>query len=429
MYTKNSFVHRYSWYGWFVCCLAASFYCYEYLLRIEPSVMEVQLRQHFLSLSASGLGLLSSMYYWAYTPMQALVGVMTDRYGPRRTLTVAIGFCVIGTLIFGGTQFVYLAAVGRFLVGCGSAFAFVGVLKLVAMWLPERHFAVFAGVTTSLGMLGALCGDIGMTWMVHRLGWHEVLMLSAVVGVILVPIFYFFVHERLIQEPASAVDEGFKHYFMGFIQLLKNKDILIAGIIGCLMYLSLSAFGEMWGIPFLQRVMPGHHVVASTLNAMVFLGWLIGGPMSGLLSQHFKSRRQLLIWGSIAAALCFTFILYNPNVSSLAMGVLLFLFGIFCSPQVLCFAVGRDYVNVKLAASAAGAINMLVMVSGMILQPLMSRMLDWAWHGQMLDGLRLYSVNDYRVAMSILPVALIISAVLAYFMRESFTEGAVVDQE
>lgn len=389
--------------------------------------MEIPLRQHFLSLSASGLGLLSSMYYWAYTPMQALVGVMTDRYGPRKTLTLAIGLCVIGTFIFAGTQVVYLAAVGRFLVGCGSAFAFVGVLKLVAMWLPERLFPVFAGVTTSLGMLGALCGDIGMTWMVHHLGWYEVLMLSAFVGIALIPIFYFFVHERLIHEPLSIFHESFGHYFKGFISLLKNKNIIVAGIIGCLMYLSLSAFGEMWGIPFLQRVLPGKHVLASTLNSLVFLGWLIGGPVSGVLSQYFKSRRQLLIWGSIAAAICFSIIMYDPSISTVGMGTLLFLFGVFCSPQVLCFAIGRDYVNVAMAASAAGAINMLVMVSGMLLQPLMSRMLDWAWHGQMSGGLREYSVNDYRIAMTILPVALIVSAVLAYFMKESFHEVRNID--
>ena len=84
-------------------------------------------------------------------------------------------------------------------------------------------------------------------------------------------------------------------------------------------------------------------------------------------------------------------------------------------------------MHLKSAASAAAAINMLVMVSGMLLQPLMSRILDWAWSGQMSAGLREYSVNDYRIALTILPVALIISAVLAYFMRESFGQGTSID--
>jgi MFS family permease len=424
LYTKKTLVKRFHWYGWFICCLAALFYCYEYLLRIQPSVMEVQLRHHFLGLSASGFGLLSSMYYWAYTPMQVVVGVMTDRYGPKRVLTLAILLCALGTYIFGATQDVYIAAFGRFMVGCGSSFAFVGVLKLAAMWLPEDHFPLFAGITTSLGMLGALTGDIAMTWMVHNFGWQHVIMWSVVAGVVLIPIFFLFVQEKIIHEPFHKPRDGFKVYFSRFWVLLKNRDMLITGVIGCLMYLSLSAFGEMWGIPFLQRVMPDQHLAASTLNSMVFLGWLVGGPLSGALSQLFQTRRKMLLIGSVGATVVFTFILVNPFVSTLTMALLLFVFGVFCSVQILCFAVARDYVDVKSAATATGVINMLVMVSGMLLQPLMSRMLDWAWSGQMMHGLRVYSVHDYRVAMAIMPVAMLISAVLALVMKESYKPGS-----
>ena len=69
--------------GWLICTLGAIFYSYEYLLRITPSVMEGALRHHF-SLSATGFGLLSASYYYAYVPMQLPVGLLMDRYGPRR---------------------------------------------------------------------------------------------------------------------------------------------------------------------------------------------------------------------------------------------------------------------------------------------------------------------------------------------------------
>lgn len=420
MYTKKTLVKRFHWYGWFICSLAALFYCYEYLLRIEPSVMAPQLRHHFLALSAGGLGLLSSMYYWAYTPMQVVVGVMTDRYGPKRVLTLAILLCTLGTFIFGDTTNVYYAALGRFLVGMGSAFAFVGVLKLAAMWLPEKHFALFAGITVSLGMLGALTGDIGMTWMVHQIGWHHVIIWSVIIGIVLVPIFFLFVQEKIIHEPFHKPSDSFKVYFVRFWELLKKRELILTGVIGCLMYLALSAFGEMWGIPFLQRVMPSHNLAASTLNSMVFLGWLVGGPLNGWLSQVVRSRRRLLIFGSMGGFISFSIILIHPQMPPVMMGALLFIFGIFTSTQVLCFAIGRDYVDVKLAATAASVINMLVMISGMILQPLMSRVLDWAWSGQMVNGLRVYTVNDYRIAMLILPVAMLVSFVLSLLIKESY---------
>lgn len=382
--------------------------------------MAPQLRHHFLALSAGGLGLLSSMYYWAYTPMQVVVGVMTDRYGPKRVLTLAILLCTVGTFIFGDTHNVFFAAFGRFLVGMGSAFAFVGVLKLAAMWLPEKFFPLFAGITVSLGMLGALMGDIGMTWMVHQMGWQHVILCSVAVGVLLIPIFFIFVQEKIIHEPFHKPSDNFKVYFVRFWELLKKRELIITGVIGCLMYLALSAFGEMWGIPFLQRVMPSQHLAASTLNSMVFLGWLVGGPLNGWLSQLMKSRRKLLIIGSLGGFISFSAILIHPVMPPYLMAILLFVFGVFTSTQVLCFAIGRDYVDVKLAATAASVINMLVMISGMVLQPLMSRVLDWAWSGQMAGGLRIYTINDYRIAMLILPAAMLISFVLALMIKESY---------
>ena len=75
-----------TWLAWAICGLGALYYAYEYLLRITPSVMEHALREHF-SLSATGFGLLSAFYYYAYVPMQVPVGVLMDRFGPRRLLS------------------------------------------------------------------------------------------------------------------------------------------------------------------------------------------------------------------------------------------------------------------------------------------------------------------------------------------------------
>src|SRR5437899_1255372 len=110
--------------AWLICALGALYYSYEYLLRISPSVMELPLRHHF-NLSATGFGLLSAFYYYAYVPLQIPVGILLDRYGPRILLTFACFICVLGTFLFAGTQVFWIAASGRFLVGFGSAFAFV----------------------------------------------------------------------------------------------------------------------------------------------------------------------------------------------------------------------------------------------------------------------------------------------------------------
>lgn len=405
-------------YAWLVCGLAALFYCYEYLLRIEPSIMVVSLMKSF-HIDAGGLGVLSAMYYYAYTPLQAVVGITTDHYGPKRVLTIAVMLCAVGSFTFGVTHNLYIAGIGRFLIGAGSAFAFVGVLKLAAMWLPKNRFAIFAGVATSLGMLGAMFGDIGMSMAVRDLGWHSVVMCSAFIGVILIPIFLFFVHEKTARtKHKEAMSATLKQSIISFIKCFGNRQLLIAGTIGCMLYLSLSVIAEMWGIAFLQQAMHSTKVIASTYNAAIFAGWLIGAPLSGWLSDRFSTRKKLIIIGSLCAALTFSALLIWPEMNAVILYAVLLLFGIFSSVEILCFALARDNVPYRLTATAMGVVNMIIMFGGVIFQPLVGWILEKSWQGHMAQGVQVYTISDYRHALIIIPIAMLIAAMVAYFIKE-----------
>ena len=142
---QEQFDSKALWFGWFVCLLTAIFYCYEYILRIVPSVMTGPLMEHF-NLSALGFGWLSDSYLIAYTAMQLFVGPSLDYWGLRKMLLLALLSCVIGSFIFSFAAFYpsfILAFSGRFLIGFGSAFAFVGVLRIASIWLPKQYFSFF----------------------------------------------------------------------------------------------------------------------------------------------------------------------------------------------------------------------------------------------------------------------------------------------
>src|SRR5687768_14654147 len=92
-------VGKASKYGVFLVILGALFYCYEYFLRIAPSVMYTNLTEYF-KIDGALFGTLSAFYYYAYTPMQLLVGVILDRYSTKRVITLAILCCAIGGGLF-----------------------------------------------------------------------------------------------------------------------------------------------------------------------------------------------------------------------------------------------------------------------------------------------------------------------------------------
>jgi MFS family permease len=413
---------RYKKIGWFICSLAALFYCYEYLLRIAPSVMVTNLMRTF-HITAGSLGLLAAMYYYAYTPLQAVVGMFVDYFGPRRILMLAIVLCAIGSWLFTISHSIYLAGIGRFLIGFGSAFAFVGVLKLAAIWLPHKRFATFVGITTGLGMLGAMIGDIVMSHAINAIGWRQLMLLGVYVGVVLLILFYLFVREHHPKHKPhpSALYLPFKTLCTEFINILQTRQLWLIGLIGCMTYLSLTVFAEMWGIAFIDSA---HHVpnqLAARVNSFVFLGWFIGSPLNGWLSNIIHSRRKILMVGSLVGTLMITIILIFPSMNMHLLMLSLFLFGLFSSSQILVFVMARETVKLKVAATAISFINFLVMLSGIILQPLVGHLLDLQWSGEMIHhGIRVYSVSNFQKALIIIPVFMLLAFILSFSLKETY---------
>lgn len=411
--------------GWLVCALGALFYCYEYFLRIEPSIMVPQLMRSF-DVHAGTFGFIISMYYFIYTPMQAGVGVLTDVFGPRKILTIAVAVCALGSYLFGGAHSVYLAGLGRALIGFGSAFAFVGVLKLAAVWLPANRFALFVGIAVSLGMVGAMFGDMELAYMVHHVGWRKTIYVGTIFGIFLIPVIWLVVRDRPKKQIAGVKvipQLTAKETMRGFFVNVRNPQMWIAGFIGASMYLSLSVFAELWGDQFLIHTYHFSNNEAAFANSMVFLGWLAGAPIIGLLSDQLRMRRLPLTLGCIAATIIVSVILFLPEIPVTIIYFLLVLFGIACSAQIICFAVGRENSRPGLSGTAIAFVNMLVMLGGMIFQPLVGKMLDLHWGGLIHNGIRVYTSTDYRFALTIIPVMFIVGAILSLFLHETHAKA------
>jgi len=172
-------------FGWVVFAIVAAFYSYEYLLRILPGVMTVDLmRAHHIN--TLSLGFLASAYYLTYSLMQLPVGVLIDYFGPKRLLLLAVLSCILGSFLFASEHSFTAAFIGRVLIGFGSAFAFVGVLRTATLWLPVNQFAVATGFITTLGMIGGIIGDVSLSHLTVAYGWQCTVIISAIIGI---PIF------------------------------------------------------------------------------------------------------------------------------------------------------------------------------------------------------------------------------------------------
>lgn len=408
-----------AWVAFLMCVLGAVFYCYEYYLRVAPSVIQPELIATF-KVSQSGLGTMIAYYYLAYVPLQIPVGLMMDFWGPRRVLTFACLLCAMGTFIFAGTDTIWVAKLGRFMVGFGSAFAYVGVLKIANLWLPRKYFAMMAGLCTTLGMLGAMSGGILMAKFVTIVGWQQALFSSAITGLILATALWAVIRDKSDREVVSlgrASHHGVT-IWVELLEIVKSKQLWINGIIGCLTFLPLTAFAEFWSVSYLEQIGFGKESAALGA-AIVFLGFAIGGPIWGRTSDLIKSRRLPLMLGSISAALVATFLLMAQINSIYILFITLFMLGLMASAQILVFAVGEDNCRPGMTATTISFTNFLVMIGGISMQPLVGLLLD-KMQTTNVSGIVSISTQSFKFALLVMPLGLILASILSFFLKESY---------
>ena len=407
------------WLGWLICSLAALFYCYEYLLRIQQSVMIPQLMSYFHA-SAQQIGVLSSMYYYAYAPLQLVVALLIDYYGSRRMLLFALANCVLGCFIFAGSHTLLQADIGRLFIGFGSAFAFVATLRLASMWLPRSYFTIFIGITSSLGMIGAMFGDVEMSRAVERFGWLFVVYIGLGAGLILMPLFYWFIHDKLDNNIENTPKLGLSYYFSGLLRALYHRQLLMLSVVAGSLYFSLSVFADVWGIPYLQQLTHQSKIHAASINALVYFGWLIGAPLHGILSGYIRDLRWYLSINCLLSAGCF-FMVINNLLPLPLLPFILFSFGFFASSGLICFTLAMDYLPQKLIATAIGVLNFFVMLGVLITLPLIGRVLDHNWAGKLQDGVRTYSASNFSHAFYTVFFMLLVAAVISLLLKPNTT--------
>jgi sugar phosphate permease len=404
---------------WIICSLGALFYCYEYFLRIAPGVMAPEL-MHAYDLTGTQFGMLGTSYYIAYVPMQIIVGLMVDRFGPRRLLFFACLLCAVGAYVFAVTDSFMIAVLGRFLIGFGSAFGFVGALKLATIWLPPNRFALVSGIIMCLAMLGAVAGNFLLREMVDVLGWQATMYVSALVGFCLSFVIIAIVRDVNPHPMIHYVHHiSFKEILVGLWLSIRNSQIWFSGLVGLLLYVSLAAFAELWGVQYLQGAHALSKAQAVSANSMVFWGWACGAPFWGWFSDFIKCRATPLFIGSIGGLITFSILLYCTHLSALTIYLLLFAFGFFSSVQILIFAICHEASHIKIAGTAIAITNLVIMVSGLVYPPLIGKILDFCWLGGIVEGARAYPSDAYQYALTVIPLSYILAIVVIFFIRET----------
>ncbi len=395
--------------GWLVGSL---FFFYAWILRVSPSLMVDELMRDF-AVGGAIVGNLSALYFYGYAGMQIPVGLLLDRFGPRRLMTVAAGVVAVACLMFAWSDGLAGASVARFLIGAGCAFSLVGAMAVAGQWFPRERFALLAGLAMMFGMAGGVFGQAPLRVAVDATDWRTTMATVGVVGFGLMLAAWLFVRDR------RRGSGGVGAVFEGLRRVAANRETWLNAVAGLGSTGPLLAFAGLWGVPYLQAVYDIDRVTAGTVTSVTFIGWGIGAPLIGWFSDRIGKRRSPLIAGMILSALSLVAILYLPGIPLWGVAVLCFGIGFGGSAQIVCFALVREHNLPQYSGTAIGMVNALVTGAGALFQPMIGWLLDLGWDGLMVDGARVYAIGAYNLAFGVLVAGCIVGILSAFFVGES----------
>lgn len=411
-------------YPWIVWLLGASFFFYKYLVQVSPSVMTQDLMKTF-QINAAGLGHLSAFYFYAYLFMQVPVGILLDKYSPRLLTTGAILMCGLSTFIFAHTHALWLACIARALIGTGAAFAAVSCFKLVTLWFKPNRFALVSGLCMTAAMLGGVGGQIPLSFLTEAVGWRMALQLVGVLGLILGAVYALIIRDKptpkSTPKPLSQQKHEYSASFWGnaFV-VLRNKQAWLLSFYSGLAFAPVSVFGGLWGVPFLETSYHLSRNHAAFSVSWIFIGFAVGAPFFGWLSDYLGQRKPILFAGTSLALICILMVTYSPTSRVSMLSLFLFFFGFGTSGFFTSFAMIRELFPLGLAGTVLGIMNTFDAVCEALFEPAVGAVLDLTWDGSVVNGIHQFSVANYHASLLLLPLSLLVAFVLLFFIQETW---------
>jgi len=412
-------------YRWLIFWVLAVSYILVYFHRLCPAVVAIDM---MADLEAGGalLGLLGSAYFYPYAIMQLPAGLLSDSWGPRRTITLFFTVAFAGSLLLGLAPSLFWAIVGRTLVGLGVSMLFVPTMKVLAEWFRVKEFATMTGILMAMGGIGSLSAAAPLALLSTRIGWRSSFVAVGVMTLLLAILVWLLVRDRPADlgwpspsEPAgpSAPPVGLLEGMKKVLTYPRFWPIAVWFFFDCAVFFS---FGGLWGGPYLMQVYGLTKAEAGQILSMLAIGMIVGSPILSFLSNRiFQGRKPVLVLSS-AILLCLTALLafYTEKIPLTGLYLVCLGLGVFSSAVVVIgFTTTKELFPVQMAGTSTGLVNLFPFAGGAVFQPVLGHLLER--HGRVGDA---FTLAGYKQAFFVLFICGLIALTATLCLKETLSK-------
>lgn len=408
--------------AWLICLVMSLFFFYEFVqMNVFDSIAQDVLVD--FSLSSTGVGYLASMYFYGNFLMVIPAGMLLDRFSTKKIALIAMTVSTVATIVFSQTHTIGLAQICRFLAGMGAGFCFLSNIRLASRWFSANRLAFVTGIIVTMAMLGGMVAQTPMAILSEHIGWRSAMLANGLLGVCVIVLIFFIVRDQPKKEEGHVQEEHQHLKKYGILHSLsyvvRSRNNWFGGLYTTLMNLPIFILGALWGMTYLEQVDGISHAQASYVISMLFVGVIFGSPAFGWFSDKILSRRKPMLLGAVSSLIVVLMMLYVPHLSVTVLLILAFLLGFLTSSQIISYPAIAELNPIELTASAVSIVSIVIMFSGIIVQPLTGWLIGLHWDHQMIDGKPLYLKTDFMSAMLIMPASFIISFFVALGIKET----------
>ncbi len=401
---------------WSICVL---FFVYEFFLRTVLGAYQTSIIQD-LHLSLFQFSILSTtLFCLIYGFMQIPVGFIVDNIGLKKSFVIGCSNCAIATLGFAYSDNYDAALFFRVLMGFGASFGFICLLISINDWIPHKYRAIFIGTSLFIGTLGPIIGAGPLSILANnpKYNWHFIFFMLSIFGFVLTVLGFFFVENKKQQNDQYVFIRKPEKLSKSLKILFSKSQPFIIAILSATLYFSIEYLSENEGRRFL--ILKGLDIKhASYMLALSWVGFAIGSPVFGFLSDFLQRRKLIMVIAAVFGFISIVTIVYSPLLATLPWAF--FLLGISASGQSIGFATITEQFIDKFVAIGLGLNNAVIMSFAAINAPFIGYFFD------KISANGNLTLHDYQLVLSILVIASLVAVILSvFFLKETFCKSAV----
>jgi MFS family permease len=386
-----------------VICTALFFFYWFVQLSLNNTLHDFYMHRFNLS----SYGFFSSMYLIGNVIMFIPAGIILDKYPTRSVLIVNMFIMVMGALGLLAVDTRIIAYFCMLLVGFSGAFSLLSVLRIAVKSFPADKVAFPISLSITLGMCGGLFGN-SLGVIIYNLfsSGYIVQIFNIALGILVLILIVI-----AVKEPEQSVDEreSKNTVLMSLNLVIRNPQNWLAGVYISLMNLAIMILDFSFGQEYLRNAFHVTPSAAANIVSMIFIGFIVAGPVSGRISDVCGYRKPIMIIGAILTIIILSLLIFMPNLSVLSLVIIFFFIGVTTSTQSLGYPVIAESNHASLVATANALGSLLIMGGGAL--------------AQNAFGI-VQKIFDYQYAYYILPVCVIFALFSALLMKETGWKSA-----